>query len=1478
MSVRYLFGPVTSCFVDRNLQKPCASAECLPFDSQGRLPFFVTDCDSWQTILQRLPCTWQPDFIVLDCHFTTIPPCLWNAPVPLIGLAADWNLLWHGYRRLLPHVDLVLTDTEGVERLAKEGIRHAVPANLFGLEEGWLSEPVPNHDQRDIDILFVGNLHPAVQRERLPYLGRLAALGKRWNVVIAQSVFDDDYRSLMRRARTVFNRSIRGECNMRAFEAAAAGALLFQERGNREIGEYFHDRQECILYDDQNLESLLTHYLKHEPERRAIADAAQSVVDQFTFAKLWQAQVSRITELLPTLQERARRRLAKGEPVSLIGRVWQALGSTLPRTDHTLFADLKQAQTNDSNRADMQNNLGLATAALEPEAGLQPVGEAFLRAVRSDSQHVVACLNLTEALAKVCQFDAAIAEAKQALGVLEVGFSKTLPDPCWLDAPHYPNGFDSFRVEWERAAWQNAGNHSAEADAKRRLVRWRLDTLLAELTKSLHHYYEAVLARPDLPSSQAALGCALAREGQPEKAIRHLRAAVEKNPFDLLAARALFQALKDAGNVDGQRELGHHRRLLAKAAGRVVPVEPWFDEPMVHMASAAPAVPLPDPTTLLNIVWEGDHQQIHSLAMVNRATCRQLLQRGHRLAALPSGHRDTDEQTETSIKQLHKFFSKTPHQTPDVYVRHQWPPRFTPPPMGRWVVMQQWEFGSLPCSWIQPMRDLVDEIWVASRWVRRCYIESGIPGERVHVVRQGVDPDTFPADVAPLSLRTRKQFKFLFVGGSIHRKGIDILLDVYTRTFTSRDDVCLVIKDMGGGSFYRGMTAERQIAELQAKAGAPEIEYLTRNLNTQEIAGLYAACDCLVHPFRGEGFGLPITEAMASGRAVIVTGYGPTLDYCSDTAAYLIPAREVHFPEKRIGDEPTVDYPWLAEPDRDALQTFMCRVFENPQEARAKGQAAREHINANFTWERSVAEIEKRVQALREQPIRRTGARGTRSEGANPTNPGAGSRPHLSACLIVKNEENNLAPCLESILGVADELVVVDTGSTDRTMEIAKQYGARVFEFAWVDSFSAARNECLRHATGDWIFWMDADDRLDANNRERLRQVAERLRLNQSPAGNANEVGPYDAFVMTCRCLSGRGDATVTEVQHVRLFRNHPKIRWEQRIHEQVLPAVRRMGGAPRFTDVVIEHVGYQDPKLRVRKRERDLRLLQMEYAEQPDHPFTLFNLGMTYLDLERGQDALPLLQKSLDLSAPQDSIVRKLYYMIVQSHRQMGQQREALTACRKGREVYPQDAELLAQEGLLLNEQNDLSGAEQCYLKLLSDREAPHFASVPVGLNGYLTRHNLAVVYMRQQRVTDAEAQWRAATEEKPEFASPWLGLEDLYVTQGRWEDLESLACAMEKQKTMNGQASIARARGHLGRREFREAMALLEVLIGHDPQALRPRVLLTHVLLQENRDLDAASLALQAILDLDPEHPEARQNLAVLRSRFQDANGKRI
>jgi glycosyltransferase involved in cell wall biosynthesis len=379
------------------------------------------------------------------------------------------------------------------------------------------------------------------------------------------------------------------------------------------------------------------------------------------------------------------------------------------------------------------------------------------------------------------------------------------------------------------------------------------------------------------------------------------------------------------------------------------------------------------------------------------------------------------------------------------------------------------------------------------------------------------------------------------------------------------------------------------------------------------------------------------------------------------------------------------------------------------------------------------------------------------------------SAPPVSLCMIVKNEERNLPACLATVRDLVSETIVVDTGSSDRTREEARRLGARVFDFPWIDSFAAARNESLRHARCPWIFWMDADDRLDETNRERLRALFATL----GDLGDENA-----AYSMKCVCVTQHGQITV--VDHVRLFRNHPRLRWTYRVHEQTLPAIRRLGHELRWSEVEIQHTGYQDRALRRRKLERDLRLLRLEDMEEPDHPFTLFNMGSIAQELGRTAEAVGLYRRCLARSHPADSIVRKVYALLAQSLRHLGLAAEAGAVCREGRRYYPDDAEILFHDALNRMEGEDLTGAEECLVRLLEGNEGAHFASTDTGVRGHKGRYHLATVYRRQGREEEAEGQLRRAVEECPGFTPAWEALAEICKAQGRGTDLENVTRQM--------------------------------------------------------------------------------------------------
>jgi tetratricopeptide (TPR) repeat protein len=412
-----------------------------------------------------------------------------------------------------------------------------------------------------------------------------------------------------------------------------------------------------------------------------------------------------------------------------------------------------------------------------------------------------------------------------------------------------------------------------------------------------------------------------------------------------------------------------------------------------------------------------------------------------------------------------------------------------------------------------------------------------------------------------------------------------------------------------------------------------------------------------------------------------------------------------------------------------------------------------------------------------------------------------------------------------------------------------------VFDFPWVDDFAAARNEALNHATGKWIFWMDADDRLDRAENRKLKELFKIL-----PDENV-------AYSMKCLCVPEPGAESGTVVDHVRLFPNRPDIRWKYRVHEQVLPAIRQLSGEIRFANVVIQHVGYLDTALRARKLERDLRILWLENDDHPDDPFTLFNIGSVYVELGRTAEAIPHFRRSLERSHPSDSIVRKSYAFLVQCYRRLGKRAQALDACRSGRAFYPDDTELLFHESQVRHEQKDLAGAIACLQRLLQRRDKDHFASVDTGLRGFKARHNLAVLHREASQLAEGEAQWQAALAEQPTFLPAWLGLGDLYLTQNRWPELNALANRMAQALPQAAtEANTLKARGYLARKQFTSARAILGETIAAAPKAVWPREILTHVLLQEGQDLDQAEGALRDLLEIDPGNGEAKRNLEIL------------
>jgi glycosyltransferase involved in cell wall biosynthesis len=369
----------------------------------------------------------------------------------------------------------------------------------------------------------------------------------------------------------------------------------------------------------------------------------------------------------------------------------------------------------------------------------------------------------------------------------------------------------------------------------------------------------------------------------------------------------------------------------------------------------------------VRVLWRGDVLGSHSFARVNRETLSRLIDDPRFEIAIRTDEPVTrspwtDPRTATLAGRIGRELSGPA----DVEVRHTWPPNLAESDAGVVVLQQPWEFGGVPADIARFARQRdehqpagADEVWVPTTFVRDGYRDSGVPAHRVQVVPHGVDLDVYHPQGPRHPLKTDKGHRLLFVGGTIWRKGIDLLLDAYAATFTADDDVCLVVKTSLSSTYYRGSNIDDRIRAMAASTDGPAVELIEDDLDDAGLAAVYRACDALVHPFRGEGFALTIIEAMACGLPVVTTGAGAVLDTVDDSTAVLLPA--TRHPVS-IDNDPYG--PFVYVPDGGALRATLLQVVEDAAALRPKALRARQVVEQRFTWASVATQVADRLLAL----------------------------------------------------------------------------------------------------------------------------------------------------------------------------------------------------------------------------------------------------------------------------------------------------------------------------------------------------------------------------------------------------------------------------------------------------------------------------------------------------------------------------------
>jgi len=390
-----------------------------------------------------------------------------------------------------------------------------------------------------------------------------------------------------------------------------------------------------------------------------------------------------------------------------------------------------------------------------------------------------------------------------------------------------------------------------------------------------------------------------------------------------------------------------------------------------------------------------------------------------------------------------------------------------------------------------------------------------------------------------------------------------------------------------------------------------------------------------------------------------------------------------------------------------------------------------------------------------------------------PALPETPTESRLSVCLIVKDEEQSLPDALRSVRDIAPQIVVVDTGSTDRTVELATELGAEVHHFEWCDDFSAARNFALEHARGDWVLVLDADEILPPQALDALRQDLIR----------ENYLGYRLPLVNKIQTDQGETE-TADGLCHVpRLFRNAPGLHFIGRVHEQVYSSVLLRQADWQMDSGIgtttLHHFGYEpEVKLERGKVKRNLRLLELALAEQPpdaamllSYALDLFNDGQFEAALEQDRKAFELLAKhdTADvLPEVRERLVSVFCYHLLQA--ELYEELVEIATSPMAADCGPTTS-IHYVHGLALLKLDRHAEAIEPLRECIATRDEPAFTARFKGVEGHGPHHLLADCLAKTGQGDAAATEFTRALEIAPEATSVRWSFARFHTEEGRPE-----------------------------------------------------------------------------------------------------------
>lgn len=255
----------------------------------------------------------------------------------------------------------------------------------------------------------------------------------------------------------------------------------------------------------------------------------------------------------------------------------------------------------------------------------------------------------------------------------------------------------------------------------------------------------------------------------------------------------------------------------------------------------------------------------------------------------------------------------------------------------------------------------------------------------------------------------------------------------------------------------------------------------------------------------------------------------------------------------------------------------------------------------------------------------------------------------ISAVMIMKDEEKFIKDCLDSMQGIVDEVILVDTGSKDNSVRIAKQYNfVKLDYFEWCKDFSKARNVALKQATKDWCLWIDADERIPEKSKKELLE-----KTSEKP----DQPTAYQVTVENTH-----NDGRLSTVNNFRLWSNHKKVRFTGKVHEQIIPAFNSIEGSIlKQSNIILHHVGYaSNPDELQKKRDRNQELMEDILKEEPDNYYIHYTMAQNCMLNNNQEEALKHLKIVNDASPFSNQFMAAVKNSIGGTHLNLGNMEQA--------------------------------------------------------------------------------------------------------------------------------------------------------------------------------------------------------------------------